>query len=219
MNDNLSRTFHRETAWSSGVGDEKVVRQHGTTGVYAGLRVEVRPLPRGKGLVIAWNAGANVHARFATAVTQGIQAAASMGVSTGFELTDLLISVEDGSYHEEDSTEAAFREVAQEATITAIRRAHPIVLEAVSICRATFPEEYAGAIKIAVTSKHAQLNLSQSEPRFSEVAAFVPTAQVDKFLRQLLEITEGQAKISIQSGGCTQNIEPPDVSDVWSSVT
>jgi elongation factor G len=125
MNGSLNRTFHRETVAASGVADEKVVRQHKGTGVYAGIQVEVRPLARGKGTGFAWNAGANIPARFAVAVARGVQDAISAGVLAGLELTDVCVSIEDGSYHEEDSTEAAFREVAQKATLAARRQAHP----------------------------------------------------------------------------------------------
>ncbi len=125
MTASLNQAFHRETVLGSGVGDERVVRQHGSLGVYAGIRVEVRSLARGKGTVFAWNAGANIPARFATAVAQGVRDAISTGVLAGLELTDVLVSVEDGSYHEEDSSEAAFREVTQRATTAALRQAIP----------------------------------------------------------------------------------------------
>src|SRR5437870_12254198 len=80
MTASLNQAFHRETVLGSGVGDERVVRQHGSLGVYAGIRVEVRSLARGKGTVFAWNAGANIPARFATAVAQGVRDAISTGV-------------------------------------------------------------------------------------------------------------------------------------------
>ena len=80
MTGSLNPTFHRETVLVSGVGDERVVLQHGSTGVYAGIRVEVRSLTRGKGTVFAWNAGANIPARFATAVAQGARDAISKGI-------------------------------------------------------------------------------------------------------------------------------------------
>jgi hypothetical protein len=105
--------------------------------VYAGIRVEVRPLARGKGTVFAWNAGANIPARFATAVAQGVRDAISKGVLAGLELADVLVSVEDGSYQAEDSSEAAFREVTQRATTAALRQAHPTAARFRSTSRLT----------------------------------------------------------------------------------
>src|SRR2546426_1071684 len=103
MNSGLSRSFYRETVQDSGVGEGKVIRQRGTSGVYAHVRAEVRPLNRGQGTVLAWNAGLNIPAKFVAAVMQGIQDAINDGVLAGLEVTDVCASVEDGSYHEEDS--------------------------------------------------------------------------------------------------------------------
>jgi elongation factor G len=195
MYGSLNRAFHRETVVGTGVADERVVRQHEGTGVYAGIQVEVRPLARGKGTGFAWNAGANIPARFAVAVALGVQDAISAGVLSGLELTDVFVSVEDGSYHEEDSTEPAFREVAQKATLAALRQAHPTVLEAISICRATCPKEYAGAIEESFSSEEGQIESAQSELQISSFVVTFPTSRVEQMVQQILSITNGQAKI------------------------
>lgn len=203
----------------SAVADERVVRQHEGTGMYAGIRVEVRPLTRGKGTAFAWNAGANIPARFAVAVAQGVQDAISAGSFAGLELTDVFVSVEDGSYHEEDSSEAAFREVARKATLAALRQAHPTVLEAISICRAICPKEYASAIEESFPSEEGQIESVQSELQISSFVMTVPTSQVEKVLQQFLSLTNGRAKLSIESGGFRPKPEPPDRVNVWASVT
>jgi elongation factor G len=122
MNSGLNRSFYRETVQDSGVGEGKVIRQRGSSGVYAHVRVEVRPLNRGHGTVLAWNAGLNIPAKFVAAVMQGIQDAINDGVLAGLEVTDVCAAVEDGSYHEEDSTADAFREAAEKAVKEAIRQ-------------------------------------------------------------------------------------------------
>ena len=218
MTGSFNRAFYRETVLGSGIGNETIVRQHGGTGMYAGIRVEVRSLSRGKGTAFAWNAGANIPSRFATAVTQGIQDAISTGVLAGFELTDVLVSVEDGSYHEQDSTEAAFREVAQKATIAALRDARPTVLEANSICRALFPMEYASAIK-EIFSEEGPIESAQSEKEMSSLIVIIPTSRVGKLLQQILGATNGLAKFSVESGGFRPKPEPPDTADVWAPIT
>ena len=219
MNGSLNRTFHREIVVASGVADEKVVRQHKGTGVYAGIQVEVRPLARGKGTGFAWNAGANIPARFAVAVARGVQDAISAGVLAGLELTDVFVSVEDGSYHEEDSTEAAFREVAQKATQAALRQAHPTVLEAISICRATCPKEYASAAEWSFSSVEGQIESAQSELQISSFVVTFPTSRVEQMVQQILSVTNGQARVSIESGGFRPKPEPPDTVNVWVSAT
>jgi elongation factor G len=186
--------------------------------VYARIRVEVRPLARGKGTVFAWNAGANIPARFATAVAQGVRDAISTGVLAGLEMTDVLVSVEDGSYHEEDSTEAAFREVTQRATTAALRQAHPTLLEAISVCRTTLPKEYASAIEESISSEDVRLESAQFESQNSEVLVTIPTSRVDSLVQQILSVTHGQAKFLIESGGFRPRPEPPDIANVWTSV-
>jgi elongation factor G len=219
MSGSLNRTFHRETVVGSGVGDERVVRQREGTRVYAGIQVEVRPLARGKGTGFAWNAGANIPARFAVAVARGVQDAISAGVLAGLELTDVFVSVEDGSYHEEDSTEAAFREVAQKATLAALRQAHPTVLEAISICRATCPKEYASAVDGSFSSVEGEIESAQSELQISSFVVTFPTSRVEQMVQQILSVTNGQARVSIESGAFRPKPEPPDTVNVWVSAT
>jgi elongation factor G len=219
MSGSLNRTFHRETVVGSGIADERVVRQREGTGVYAGIQVEVRPLARGKGTGFAWNAGANIPARFAVAVARGVQDAISAGVLAGLELTDVFVSVEGGSYHEEDSTETAFREVAQKATLAALRQAHPTVLEAISICHATCPKEYASAIEGRFSSEEGQIESAQSELQISSFVVTFPTSRVEQMVQQILSVTNGQAKISIESGGFRPKPEPPYTVNAWVSAT
>jgi elongation factor G len=215
MNGSLDRTFSRETVTGSAVADERVVRQQQGTSVYAGIQVEVRPLARGKGTVFAWNAGANIPARFAVAVARGIQDAISAGVLAGLELTDISVSVEDGSYHEEDSSETAFREVAQKATLAALRRANPTVLEAASVCRATCPKEYATAIEESFSSEQRQVDAAPSELHISSFVLTFPTSRVEQVIQQILSATNGQAKLSIESSGFRPKPEPPDTANAW----
>jgi len=219
MNDSLHRTFHRETVMASGVAGERVVRQHEGVGVYAGIQVGVRPLDRGKGTVFAWNAGANIPARFAAAVARGVQDAISGGVLAGFELTDVFVSVEDGSYHEEDSSETAFWQLAQKATLAAIRQAHPTVLEAISICRASCPKKYASAIEASFSSEEGQIESAQSKLQISRFVVTFPTSRVEHMVHQILSITNGQVEFSIESGGFRPKPEPPDTQGVWVSAT
>jgi elongation factor G len=113
MNDGLNRSFYRETVRDRGSADGRVVREFGGESVYAHVQVTVRALERGQGIVFAWNAGSNIPVKFAPAVLEGIHKAASAGVSEKFELSDIHISVDDGSYHDVDSTLDAFREAAE----------------------------------------------------------------------------------------------------------
>src|ERR1700741_2632856 len=219
MNSSLNRGLHRETVLGAGSAEETIARQHGSTGVYAGIRVEVRPLARGKGTMFVWAAGANIPGRFAIAVARGVEDALSVGVLSGLDLTDVLISVEDGSYHDIDSSEAAFQDVAHKATTAAVRRANPTVLEAVSICRVTFPSAYAKAIQQMVSPQEGEYAPAESEFRNLSLTVTVPTSSVNNLLERVLVITNGQAKFSIESAGFRAKPDPPDAVNTWPSTT
>jgi elongation factor G len=219
MTGSLNRTFYRETVLGSAISDERVARQDRDSGVYAGIRVSVSPLSRGTGAGFAWNAGANIPPRFVTAVARGVEDVMSTGVLAGLELVDVLVSVEDGSYHEEDSSEAAFREVTRKATMAALRQANPTVLEATSTWRASFPEEYARAIKESVSSEGGKIEFVQVGQQTSILTGTVPTSRAERLLQEILTLTKGQAAVSVESVGFREKPGPTDAVNAWPSAT
>ena len=103
--------------------------------------------------------------------------------------------------------------------MAALRQAHPTVLEAVSICRATCPNEYASAIEESFSSEEGQIESAQSELQISSFVVIFPTSRVEQMVQQILSVTNGQAKISIESGGFRPKPEPPDTVNAWVSAT
>jgi elongation factor G len=216
MNNGLNRLFYRETVQGSGVADGKVVRQLSSgVGVYAHVRVAVRALDREQGTIFDWNAGLNIPARFAAAVVQGIQNAMNAGVLAGLEMTDVRASVEDGSYHDVDSTASAFGEAAEKATAEALRQAHPIILEAFASVNITVPQEFVGAIEANVVSHGGRTVSARSET--PTVMANLPTSQVNGLIEEILGISDGHASISITNSGFRPRPEPPDTVEQWVS--
>jgi elongation factor G len=215
MNDGLNRSFYRETVQDSGVGDGKVIRQRNGIGVYAHVRVAVRALSRGQGTIFAWNAGLNIPAKFAPAVSQGIQDVMNAGVSAGLELTDVSVSIEDGSYHEEDSTADAFREAAEKGVIEAIRQARPVILEALSLVTITVPANFVEVAESTVTSHGGQARTTRSETPSQTLAASIRASDVSSLIVELLQISDGRASISSTSAGFRPRPEPPDTAEQW----
>jgi elongation factor G len=215
MNDGLSRFFYRETVQDSGVGDEKVIRQRGGVGVYAHVQVAVHALSRGQGMELAWNAGLNIPHRFAAAVVRGLQDALNSGVLAGLELTDVYASVENGSYHEEDSTADAFREAAAKATTKALRGARPLILEALASVSITVPKEFIEVVETTVASHHGQATTMRSEAPLQSVTTDLPAVHLIELMAELLRITEGHARISTATAGFRPRPEPPDTIEEW----
>ncbi|HEV2247546.1 MAG TPA: hypothetical protein VGW37_12900 [Terriglobia bacterium] len=213
MNDELDRVFYRETVRRSGVGEKKVIRQLTGTSAYAHVRVAVEALSRGRGNVYSWNAGLSIPSKFAPAVTRGVQDALNAGVLAGFELIDVHVSIEDGSYHEEDSTSDAFREATEQAVAQALRYAQPLLLESISSVTITVPDEYAAIVQ-ATVAPHDPDEL-RTDVRPAVITVRIPTSHIDGLLVKLLEITGGQATISSGSVGFRPATEPPDTEEQW----
>jgi elongation factor G len=209
-----NRRFYRETVLGRGIGDVKIARVRDSIGVYAHVRVAIRPLSRGQGTIFEWNAGLNIPAKFANAVSQGVQDAIAAGKLGGFELTDVCVAVQDGSYHQEDSTAEAFREAAEKAVREATLQAGPIILEALSSVTITVPEEFVAAIEAIVKSSGGQPS-TRPEIQSGAITASVPSSDLRDFVGELLRISGGQARISIGSAGFRPRPEPPDEVEQW----
>jgi elongation factor G len=183
--------------------------------MYAHVQVTVRALERGRGIVFAWNAGSNIPVKFATAVLEGIHKAASAGVSEKFELSDIHISVDDGSYHDVDSTLDAFREAAGKAAIEAVRRAGSIVLEAMSLVTILVPLQFVDSIESVVKSHGGQAQITGSETIDRTLEATVPASKVNSMVIEVLEVSDGGASVSIAGAGFRPRPEPPDTVEQW----
>ena len=206
MNGELSRALYRETVQGRGVGEAKIQRQVGGSGVYAHVRVAVEALNRGRGNIFSWDARATIPARFASAVVEGIDDAMKAGVLAGFELTDVHVSVEDGSYHEEDSTSDAFREASHEAVTLALREAQPLMLEAYSTVRAIVPGKLAAAVQAVMGLQSGEA--VQSQTNLHAITANIPTPHVEGLIRNLLAVTGGVGQITYSHGGFRPAAEP-----------
>ena len=193
------------------MGDGKVIRQRNNIGVYAHVRAQIRPLNRGEGTIFAWNAGLNIPAKFVHAVSQGIQEAMTTGTSTGFELTDVLLSVEDGSYHEEDSTANAFREAAEKAAREAILQAGPIVMEARSSVTITVPEELVAAAQATINSHEGRVRATPASDLESRILeATLSSSNLNNLIADLLRISGGRDRLSSCDAGFRPRLEPPN---------
>jgi elongation factor G len=215
MNKGLNRFFYRETVPDSGIGEGKVIRRRGGIGVYAHVWVAVHGLSRRQGTIFAWNTGLNISAKFAPAVSQGIQDAMNAGVSAGLELADVSVSIEEGSCHEQDSTADSFREAAEKAPIGAIRQARPVILEALSAVTISVPVNFVEAAVATVTSHGGQAKTTRSVAPSQTLEASIPASDGGNLIAELHRISDGRASISSSSTGFRPRREPPDTVEQW----
>jgi elongation factor G len=215
MNSELNRLYYRETIQGSGVGEGKVIQRRGGVGVYANVRLAVRELKQGEGTTLIWNAGSAMPADFAPAIFEGIQNVLNAGVLAGLEVTDICISVEDGSYHEVDSTADAFREAAEIAATEAIRKAGPIIFEAFSTVTVSVPDEFSDSVQLTLASRGGPAKVLPPEHSSRTFSATLPAANVAELIVELLRITGGSAQISSCSAGFRPRPDPPDTIEQW----
>ena len=220
MDSGLDRLFYRETVRDVGVADGKIIRQRSGSPVYAHVRITARALSRGKGVIIAWNAGSNIPASFAPAVAQGMKGAMNTSVLAGLEVTDVLASVDSGSYHEEDSNAEVFREAAQKAMAEALLQAQPVILEAMASIIVVVPPECVLIVEKAVIRHGARTEpSSQSDDASVSVVASIAASQLDMLMADLLNATDGRASITSTISGFRVRPEPPETAGQWAAFT
>jgi len=203
-----NKIFLRETVQGPGSGEGKIVRQNGARREYAHVRVGIRPAERGRGVVMAWDAGPSVPAHFANSILVGIQDALTAGPA-GLEVTDVNVTVEDGSYHDVDSNEEAFREAAHAAMLQAMQQAGPIVLEAMSLVMITLPANQVEVAELAVGRRGGEATPAvPKENGFKALAANVPSVAVRELIAELLGATGGNMTISSRANGYRQRMDP-----------
>jgi elongation factor G len=208
MTNELDKIFFRETVQGSSNGEAKFVRQRGARSEYAHVRVSVRPAERGRGAIVEWNAGVNIPAHFSSAVLRGIHDALHAGAA-GLEVTDIHVSVDDGSHHVADSNDESFREAAHEAALQAIQRAGPKILEAMSLVLITLPAVQVEVAEIAVARLGGEATPAvQKEDGSKALAANMPTASVNDLIEELLHATGGNTTISSRSNGYRPRLDP-----------
>jgi elongation factor G len=215
MNSELSRLYYRETIQGSGVGEGKVIRRRGGIGVYANVRVAVCALKPGEGTAFIWKAGSAMPAEFAPAIFEGIQGALHSGVLAGLEVTDICTAIEDGSYHEVDSTADAFREAAEIAVTEAIRKASPIELEAVSTVTVSVPDVLSESVELTLASRGGRAKVLPSEHEIKSFSAIVLSEKLSELIAELLRVSSGSAQISSCSAGFRPRPDPPDTIEQW----
>jgi elongation factor G len=205
-----NKNFYRETVQGASTGEGKIVRQRGASREYAHVIVSVRSAERGRGAVIAWDAGSSIPAPFATSVLRGIHDALRAGAA-GLEVTDINVTVQDGSYHDVDSNEEAFREAAQQATLQAIQQAGPIVLEAMSLVLITLPANQVEVAELAVARCGGEATPAvPKENGLKALAANVPAVAVSELIAELLSATGGNMTISSRANGHRPRVDPMD---------
>jgi elongation factor G len=161
--------------------------------------LEVAPNESGKGLLIENKIiGGTVPREFIPAVEKGIIEAMEEGVLAGYPVVDVKVAVVDGSYHEVDSSEMAFKIAASMGFKSGVKKAHPVLLEPIMSVEVVVPREYLGDVIGNLTSRRGKIVSIESRPGSEAIQSEVPLAEMFGYATDLRSKTQGRATYTMQ---------------------
>ncbi|WP_069988480.1 elongation factor G [Massilioclostridium coli] len=179
--------------------DHKYARQSGGKGQYGHVKMIIEPNESGKGYEFINNiVGGAIPKEYIPAVDAGIQGAMEAGVLAGFQVVDVKVTLYDGSYHEVDSSEMAFKIAASQAFKEAMRKADPVILEPIMKVVVIVPEDYMGDVIGDLNSRRGQIQGMESRNGAQEINAFVPLSEMFGYSNDLRSKTQGRGQYSME---------------------
>jgi elongation factor G len=189
---------YRETSTASAEVDQKLVKQTGGRGEFARVALLVEPLPAGTGFEFVNDVkGGNVPKEYVPAVEKGVIEAMQKGVMAGYPVVDLRVTLQDGAYHEVDSSERAFHTCASMGFKEAFRKANPTLLEPVMSVNVVTPMEHLGAVNGDLAARRGRIEAMEPRGPNHEIQAMVPLAQMFGYATQLRTLSRGTATFTM----------------------
>jgi len=190
---------YRETIRKPVKVEGKYIRQTGGRGQYGHVWLELEPLPRGSGLEFVNKiVGGVIPQQFIPAVEAGIREAADRGVLAGYPVTDLRVTLFDGSYHEVDSSDMAFKIAASQAFKDGVLKGDPVLLEPIMKLEIIVPEEYMGDVIGDLNSRRGRVEKIDFVNNTRVIKALVPLAEVFGYATTLRSLTQGRGIFSME---------------------
>jgi len=190
---------YRETITANAEGDGKFVRQSGGKGQYGHVRIKVEPLERGAGVeVVDKTVGGVIPKEFIKPAMDGIKEATCNGTVAGYPVVDIKITLSDGSFHEVDSSEIAFKMAGIFAFREAMLAAAPILLEPLMHVEVETPEDYQGDIMGDLNRRRGQIQKINAKPSFISISALVPLVEMFGYSTIMRSLSKGRASFSME---------------------
>jgi len=190
---------YRESISQPSDVDSKFVRQSGGKGQYGHVKVRFEPNEPGKGFeFVNGTTGGSVPREYIGPVEAGIKEAMETGVIAGFPVVDIKATLYDGSYHEVDSSEMAFKIAASMALKDGVRKGRPQLLEPIMQVEVTTPEDFLGTVLGDLNSRRGQVEGMEARGNAQVVKAFVPLAGMFGYTTDLRSATQGRATSSME---------------------
>jgi len=188
---------YRETIQSQAQTQYRHKKQTGGRGQFADVWIKVEPLPRGEGLQFADEiVGGRIPSRFIPSVEKGVKDAVSKGVAVGYQVTDLKVTLFDGSFHQVDSSDIAFQIAGSMAFKRAVSDANPLLLEPILEVEIEVPGEYVGDITGDLNSRRGKILNIETKDSLRTIKAQVPQSEMYKYATDLKSMTQGKGTYS-----------------------
>ena len=196
---------YKETIRKSAEQDTKYARQSGGKGQYGHVKIRLEPNESGKGYEFV-NAivGGAIPKEYIPAVDQGIQGAMHAGVLAGYPVVDVKVTLYDGSYHEVDSSEMAFKIAGSMAFKEAMRKCDPVIMEPIMKVSVIVPEEYMGDVIGDLNSRRGQIQGMEARTGAQQIDAFVPLSEMFGYATDMRSRTQGRGQYAMEPSHYTE---------------
>ena len=192
---------YRETIKKSAEAEGRYIKQSGGRGQYGHCWLRVEPNEAGKGFeFIDEVKGGTIPREYIPAIEKGVKEALDRGILAGYPIVDVKVAVFDGSYHEVDSSEAAFKIAGSMAFQDGCKRASPVILEPIMKVEAVTPEEFMGEVIGDLNSKRAQIEEMGDRAAVKFIKAKVPLSEMFGYATQLRSMTQGRSSYTMEFG-------------------
>ena len=190
---------YKETIKNEAEAEGKYIRQSGGRGQYGHVWLRVEPKQRGEGFeFIDEIKGGVIPREFIPAVEKGVKEAMDKGVVAGYPVVDVSVALYDGSFHEVDSSEIAFKIAASAAFQEAARRGKPLILEPIMKLEVVIPNEFLGETIGDLSSRRGKIEKTEDRLNMKVIYAKVPLAEMFGYATSLRSLTEGRGTFTME---------------------
>jgi len=190
---------YRETITAEAEGEEKYVRQSGGKGQYGHVLLRVKPKERGQGFeFIDEIKGGAIPREFIAPTEKGIKEALDKGIVAGYPMVDVEVTLYDGSFHEVDSSEFAFKIAGSMAFQQAAKRAKPVILEPIMKMEVVTPEDHFGSVISDLSSRRGKIEETSERAGMKVIDALVPLSETFGYATSIRSLTEGRASFTME---------------------
>lgn len=196
---------YKETIRGTANSDMKYARQSGGKGQYGHVKITIEPNESGKGYEFVNKiVGGSIPKEYVEPVNQGIKGAMLSGVVAGYNVVDVKVSLYDGSYHEVDSSEMAFKIAGSMAFKDAMKKADPVIMEPIMRVNVIVPEDYMGDVIGDLNSRRGQIQGMEAVAGAQQILAFVPLSEMFGYATDMRSRTQGRGQYTMEPSHYTE---------------